>query len=160
MNDLKIRFAQKQDITIILDFIKKLAEYEKLSNEVYADENKILYSMFSIKPEAESILGFFNNQPVAFAIFFHNYSTFLAQKGLYLEDLFVLPEFRNKGFGKKMLSFLAQIAVERNCGRFEWAVLDWNKPAIDFYKTLGAEFKNEWLICRLTNEGIKKLANI
>ena len=105
MNDLKIRFAQKQDITIILDFIKKLAEYEKLSNEVYADENKILYSMFSIKPEAESILGFFNNQPVAFAIFFHNYSTFLAQKGLYLEDLFVLPEFRNKGFGKKCYLF-------------------------------------------------------
>lgn len=160
MNHLKIRFAQQQDIPIILDFIRKLAEYEKLSNEVYADENKILSSMFSSKPEAESILGFFNNRPVAFAIFFHNYSTFLAQKGLYLEDLFVLPEFRNKGFGKKMLSFLAQIAVKRNCGRFEWAVLDWNKPAIDFYKTLGAEFKDEWLICRLTKAGINKLANI
>ncbi|MCB0752822.1 MAG: GNAT family N-acetyltransferase, partial [Ignavibacteriae bacterium] len=146
MSELKIKFATSDDTSIVLEFIKKLADYEKLSHEVVATEEELKKTIFAKNSNAEVILGFLEETPVAFALFFHNYSTFLAKKGLYLEDLFVLPEYRRNGFGKIMLKFLAKLALERNCGRFEWSVLDWNKPAIDFYKSIGAEQKKEWLL--------------
>ena len=126
MEEFIIRPAEITQASIILDFIKKLAEYEELSHEVTATVSDLENSLFSVDSNAEAILGYLNGHPVAFAIYFHNYSTFLGKKGLYLEDLFVLPEFRGKGIGKKMLKYLANIAIERDCGRFEWSVLDWN----------------------------------
>lgn len=158
MNELLIKNAQKSDAGIVLDFVQKLADYEKLSHEVTATVTDIENSLFSANSNAEAIIGYLDNKPVAFAIFFHNFSTFLGKKGLYLEDLFVLPECRGLGIGKKMLKFLAQLAVKRNCGRFEWSVLDWNEPAINFYKSIGAEIKKEWLTTRVSGESLKKLA--
>lgn len=158
MNELIIKNAQKSDTNIILEFIKKLANYEKLSLEVTATVEDIEKSLFSKDSNVNAIIGYIDDQPVTFAIFFHNFSTFLGKKGLYLEDLFVLPEFRNKGIGKKMLKHLAEIAVERNCGRFEWSVLDWNEPAIEFYKSIGAELKHEWIIARVSGEKLLNLA--
>jgi len=159
MKELKIRTAQKEDIPVILSFIKKLAEYEKLSHEVTATKKILEKSLFAQNTNVFSIIGSIKNKPITFAIYFFNYSTFLGKKGLYLEDLFVLPEYRNNGIGKKMLKYLANIALEHNCGRFEWSVLDWNKSAIQFYKNLGAELKNEWITIRISNGKIKKLAN-
>ncbi len=160
MNNLKIRNAEVSDIPTILSFIKKLAEYEKLSHEVTAT-NKILEdTLFSKKTNAFSILGYLDEKPITFAIYFFNYSTFLGKKGLYLEDLFVLSEFRNSGVGKKMLKHLAGIALENDCDRFEWSVLDWNEPAIKFYKKIGAEIKSEWLTTRVSGKNLEKLANI
>lgn len=158
MNEFLIKKAQKSDLGLILDFIQKLAEYEKLSHEVTATTEDLENSLFSESSNAEAVIGYFDNQPVSIAIFFHNYSTFLGKKGLYLEDLFVLPEHRSMGFGKKMLKYLAKLAIERDCGRFEWSVLDWNEPAIQFYKSIGAELKNEWIITRITGEQLIKLA--
>ncbi len=158
MNKLNIRKAEKKDAELILKFIRGLAEYEKLSGEVTADEEKIQGTLFTENPKAECIIGYAGEKPVAFAIFFHNYSTFLAKYGLYLEDLFVLPEERGQGYGTQMLRKLAQIAVERDCGRFEWSVLDWNKPAIDFYKALGAKPLNEWTTFRVDGKALKDLA--
>jgi len=158
MENLIIKKAEIGDIPIILEFINKLAKYEKLSHEVTANNNKLKESLFSGNTNVFSIIGYLDNKPVAFAIYFYNYSTFLGQKGLYLEDLFVLPKFRNNGVGKKMLKYLANIALENNCARFEWAVLDWNEPAIQFYKKLGAEFKNEWIHTRISGENLKQLA--
>ena len=158
MNKLNIRKAEKKDAELILKFIKGLAEYEKLSGEVTADEEKIRGTLFTENPKAECIIGYAGEKPVTFAIFFHNYSTFLAKYGLYLEDLFVLPEERGQGYGTQMLRKLAQIAVERDCGRFEWSVLDWNKPAIDFYKALGAKPLNEWTTFRVDGKALKDLA--
>ncbi len=155
MKDLIIKQTSAKDSKIILDFIKKLAEYENLLHEVTATENSIRNSMFSASSNAEAILGYIKNKPVAIAIFFHNYSTFLGKKGLYLEDLFVLPKFRNKGIGKQMLKHLANIALERDCGRFEWSVLDWNEPAIQFYKKIGAQLNKEWISTRLEGEAIR-----
>ncbi|MBK8943921.1 MAG: GNAT family N-acetyltransferase [Ignavibacteriae bacterium] len=159
MENLKIKFAEERDIPIILDFIKRLAEYEKLSHQVIATEKELKKTLFDEKSNAEVILGYFNETPVAFALFFHNYSTFLAKKGIYLEDLFVLEEYRRNGLGKQMLQFLAKLAVERNCGRFEWSVLDWNIPAIEFYKKIGAELKTEWILTRLTGNSLLEFAN-
>ncbi len=158
MENFRIKFADENDVPIILDFIKKLAEYEKLSNEVIATEEELKKTLFDEKSNAEVILGYFNETPVAFALFFHNYSTFLAKKGIYLEDLFVLEEFRRNSFGKQMLKFLAKLAVERNCGRFEWSVLDWNTPAINFYKKIGADLKEEWILTRLTGNSLLEFA--
>ncbi|MCB0746739.1 MAG: GNAT family N-acetyltransferase [Ignavibacteriae bacterium] len=158
MSELKIKFATSDDTSIVLEFIKKLADYEKLSHEVVATEEELKKTIFAKNSNAEVILGYLGETPVAFALFFHNYSTFLAKKGLYLEDLFVLPEYRRNGFGKIMLKFLAKLALERNCGRFEWSVLDWNKPAIDFYKSIGAEQKKEWLLNRLTGKSLIEFA--
>lgn len=159
---MNIRFAQKNDVSTILYFIKALAEYEKLSHEVIATETLLENSLFSDKPDAEVILLEIEQdaekQAVGFALFFHNYSTFLARKGIYLEDLFVLPQFRGKGYGKALLKHLANLALERNCGRLEWSVLDWNKPAIDFYQSLGAEFMDTWTVNRLTGATLKQLA--
>ncbi len=158
LENLTIRNAEPSDASTILWFINQLAEYEKLPHEVSATKKLITDSLFGENAKAECLLGYHENKPVCFAIFFHNYSTFLAKPGLYLEDLFVIPEMRGKGFGKTMLKHLAKIAVERDCGRFEWAVLDWNKPAIDFYKSLGAVPMDEWTVFRLTGDSLKKLS--
>ena len=153
-----IRPATERDVPVILAFIRQLAEYEKLSHEAVMTEEILRQSLFGSRRAAEVLLGYSSDQPVAFAVFFHNFSTFLGRSGLYLEDLFVIPEMRGKGFGKAMLVELARIARERNCGRFEWSVLDWNKPAIDFYKALGAVPMDEWTIFRVTGEALKRLA--
>ena len=156
--NFKIRPATERDVPVILAFIRQLAEYEKLSHEAVMTEEILRQSLFGSRRAAEVLLGYSGDQPVAFAVFFHNFSTFLGRPGLYLEDLFVIPEMRGKGFGKAMLVELARIARERNCGRFEWSVLDWNKPAIDFYKALGAVPMDEWTIFRVTGEALKRLA--
>lgn len=154
----QLRSAEKKDVPIIFEFIKALAEYERLSDMVVATEELLEETLFGERKVAEVIIGFEGEMPAAFALFFHNYSTFLAKPGIYLEDLFVKPEFRRKGYGKIMLSKLAKIAVERNCGRLEWSVLDWNTPAIDFYKSLGAAPMDEWTTFRLTGESLRNLA--
>lgn len=153
-----IRIATAADSALILTFIQGLAEYEKLADQVVATEQTLLASLFGDKPAAEVVIAEYAGEPAGFALFFHNYSTFLAQPGLYLEDLFVLPAFRGKGLGKLLLSYLAKLAVERNCGRFEWSVLDWNQPAIDFYQAQGATVMNDWRITRVTGEKLKALA--
>lgn len=159
MENFNIKMASKEDAPIVLDFIKKLAEYEKLSHEVTATVEDLKNTLFSKNSNTEAIIGYLNNQPTAIAIFFHNYSTFLGKNGLYLEDLFVLPEVRGKGMGKSMLKYLAKIALDRDCGRFEWSVLDWNEPAIKFYKNIGAEIKKEWLTTRISGQALVNLAN-
>lgn len=160
MEKLLIRPAVISDASVVLEFIKKLADYEKLYNEVTATVIDLENSLFSERSNAEAILGYIDEKAVTFAIFFHNYSTFLGKKGLYLEDLFVIPEYRGKGIGKQMLKYLAKIAVDRDCGRFEWSVLDWNYPAIEFYKSIGAELKNEWIITRVSGKSLNKLAEL
>jgi GNAT superfamily N-acetyltransferase len=160
MQKLQIEFATSDNTNIVLEFIKKLAEYEKLSDQVSATEDDLNKTLFAENSNAEALIGYFDNQPVAFALFFHNYSTFLGKKGLYLEDLFVLPEFRGRGFGKSLLKFLAKLAIERDCGRLEWSVLDWNTPALDFYKSIGAELKTEWILNRLSGETLNSFASL
>lgn len=155
---LNIRPATEKDITVILQFIRDLAEYEKLAQDVVATEDKIRQTLFSDRPYAECLIAEWDGKPAAFSLFFYNYSTFLAQPGVYLEDLFVKPEFRQHGIGKAMLKRIAQLAVERGCGRFEWSVLDWNKLAIDFYLKLGAKPMDEWTVYRLNGEALTHLA--
>ena len=157
LDGLKIRFAGESDVNLILSFIKELADYEKLLNEVVATEEILRESLFERKA-AEVIIGEYNNEPVSFALFFHNFSTFLGKPGLYLEDLYVKPEVRGKGIGKTMLSFLANLALERDCGRFEWYCLDWNEPSIKFYKNIGAIPLDEWTVYRVHNEALDNLA--
>lgn len=157
LDEFKIRFAEEKDVSLILNFIKYLADYEKLSNEVVATE-EILYESLFVRKVAEVIIGEYKNEPVAFAVFFHNFSTFLGRPGIYLEDLFVKPEMRGKGIGKIMLSFLAKLCVERNCGRLEWSCLDWNEPSIEFYKKMGAIPMDEWTVYRVCDEALKNLA--
>lgn len=137
LDDFKLRFAEIKDVPLILEFIKELANYEQMSNEVVATEEILKESLFERKM-AEVIIGEYKSKPVAFALFFHNFSTFLGRPGIYLEDLYVKPEMRGKGIGTIMLSFLAKLCVERKCGRLEWCCLDWNEPAIEFYKQMGA----------------------
>lgn len=158
-NNFNIRPATIDDVPLILQFIKDLAEYEKLSDMVVATEELLLETLFGERTVAEVVIGYEGKQPAAFALFFHNYSTFLGRPGIYLEDLFVKPEFRRNGYGKRMLSHLAAIAVERNCGRLEWSVLDWNQPAIDFYTSLGAMPMSEWTTFRLTGNALSELAD-
>lgn len=158
-NEIKIHFANENEVGIILSFIKELAEYEKLTHEVIATEEKLKETLFSEKKYAEVLIAEYKNQPAGFALFFHNYSTFLAKPGIYLEDLFVKKELRGKGIGKALLSYLGIIALERNCGRIEWSVLDWNEPSIKFYLKLGAVPLNEWTVYRVTGDSIKKLAD-
>lgn len=156
-----IRAATSDDVPLILTFIHGLAAYEKLSHEVEATEEKLRATLFPSvgRPAAECILAYAEHDaPAGFAIFFTNYSTFLAKPGLYLEDLFVKPEFRGRGIGKSLLLHLAKLANQRGCGRMEWAVLDWNQPAIAFYESLGAERKTDWTICRLTGTALAKYA--
>ena len=155
---LQIREAAEGDVPVILWFIRQLAEYERLLHEAVMTEETLRESLFGSRRSAEVLLAYYDGKPVGFAVFFHNFSTFLGKPGLYLEDLFVIPEMRGKGFGKALLSRLAKIACDRNCGRFEWAVLDWNKPSIEFYKKLGAVPMDEWTIFRVTGDALKKLA--
>ena len=157
---MKIRAATREDVPIILQLIRDLAEYERAPNEVTATEEQLVDVLFGKKPSAEVVLGFENNVPVGFAVFFQNFSTWLGRPGLYLEDLFVKPKDRGKGYGRALLVHLAKIARERGCGRMEWAVLDWNKPAIEFYRALGAVPMKEWTVFRLTGEEIAKVSNL
>lgn len=153
-----IRLATAADAALILTFIQGLAKYEKLEHQVVATEQSLRDSLFGDKPAAEVVIAEDNGVPAGFALFFHNYSTFLAKPGLYLEDLFVLPECRGKGLGKLLLSYLAALATQRGCGRFEWSVLDWNQPAIDFYQAQGATVMPDWRICRVTGDSLTALA--
>jgi GNAT superfamily N-acetyltransferase len=153
-----IRAATEADVPLILRFIGALAEYEKLSHQVVATEDDLRRTLFGPRPYGEVLLGYEGEVPMAFALFFHNFSTFLGKPGLYLEDLFVKPEARGRGYGKAMLKQLARIAVERGCGRFEWWVLDWNEPSIQFYKSLGAIPMDEWTVFRVTGEALTTLA--
>ncbi len=156
--DLQIRAATADDTATILGFIRDLAAYEKLSHEVVADEAKLQATLFGARPAAEVLIAEVGGTPVGFALFFPSYSTFLAKPGLYLEDLFVRPSARGQGVGSALLSALARIAVERDYGRFEWSVLDWNEPAIRLYRSLGAVPMSEWTVNRLTGEPLAKLA--
>ena len=151
------RFAQPEDSGIILNFIRELATYEHMLDEVIATEELLREWIFE-KKKAEVIFALEDGKEVGFALFFHNFSTFLGRAGIYLEDLFVLPEYRGKGYGKGLLKQLAKITVERGCGRLEWACLDWNKPSIDFYLSLGAKAMDEWTVYRLTGDTLKKMA--
>ncbi|XYJ11097.1 GNAT family N-acetyltransferase [Telluria sp. B2] len=153
-----IRPAEPSDITHIHSMIVELAVFEKLEHMVVATEELLHEGLFGTKPSCEAIVGEENGEVVAFALFFHNFSTFLTKKGLYLEDLYVRQSHRGKGYGTQLLARLAQLAMERNCGRFEWSVLDWNEPAINFYKTMGAEILPDWRICRVTGETLEYLA--
>lgn len=151
------RYAEEKDVALILSFIKDLAEYEKMLEEVVATEEMLRYWLFKEK-KAEVLFVMENEKEVGFALFFYNFSTFLGQAGIYLEDLFVLPEYRGKGYGKAILKQLAKITIERGCGRLEWSCLDWNKPSIDFYLSLGATPMEEWTTYRVTGDTLKKLS--
>ena len=153
-----IRPATAADVPIILELIRALATYERAPNEVTATEDGLNKVLFGEKPAAEVLLAFENETAVGFAVFFHNFSTWLGRPGLYLEDLFVRPEDRGKGYGRALLIHLAKIARDRGCGRMEWAVLNWNEPAIQFYHKLGAKPMDEWTVFRLTRDGIERLA--
>ena len=157
--DFEIKPATIEDVPLILSFIKKLAIYERLEHEAVATEEILRETLFGERRYAEVMIGYYQNKPVCFALFFHSFSTFLGRPGIYLEDLFVDEEQRGKGFGKALLVYLAQLAVERNCGRLEWAVLNWNEPAISFYQSLGARPMDEWTVYRLTGETLTALAN-
>jgi GNAT superfamily N-acetyltransferase len=154
-----IRPATAADVPIILELIRALATYERAPNDVTATEDGLSKVLFGEKPAAEVLLAFKNETAVGFAVFFHNFSTWLGRPGLYLEDLFVRPEDRGKGYGRALLIHLAKIARDRGCGRMEWAVLDWNEPAIQFYRKLGAKSMDEWTVFRLKRDGIAKLAD-
>ena len=156
---LVIRPATAADVPVILELIQALATYERAPNEVTATEKGLTEVLFGAKPAAEVLLAFENKTAVGFAVFFHNFSTWLGLPGLYLEDLFVRPEHRAKGYGRALLIHLAKVARERGCGRMEWAVLDWNESAIQFYRKLAAKPMDEWTVFRLTRDGIAKLAN-
>ena len=156
---MNFRFAKREDTDLILYFIKELALYEKMLDEVVADEKTLEEWIFD-KQKAEVIFVMENKKEVGFALFFHNFSTFLGRAGIYLEDLFLLPEFRGRGYGKALLNKLASIAVDRGCGRLEWWCLDWNKPSIDFYLSLGAEPMSDWTTYRITGDTLRRMAEV
>jgi GNAT superfamily N-acetyltransferase len=158
LSGLTIRPATVTDVPTILELIRELATYERAPDEVTATEGQLVDVLFGKKPDAEVLLAFEDEGPVGFAVYFYNFSTWLGRAGLYLEDLFVRPEHRGKGYGRALLVELAKIARARGCGRMEWAVLDWNEPAIEFYRKLGAKPMDEWTVFRLTRDGIAKLA--
>lgn len=155
--DMEFRFAERKDTGLILEFIKDLASYEKLSDQVVADETTLEDWIFD-KEKAEVIFALENGKEVGFALFFHNFSTFLGRAGLYLEDLYVKPAYRGKGYGKALLKKLSAIAAERGCGRLEWWCLDWNRPSIDFYLSLGAEPMSDWTVYRIAGDTLKSMA--
>ena len=157
--DFQIRPACVEDVPVILQLIRDLATYERAPDEVTATEEQLVEVLFGERPAAEVLLAFEGKSPVGFAVYFYNFSTWLGRPGLYLEDLFVKPENRGKGYGRALLVELAKIAMDRGCGRMEWAVLDWNDSAIQFYRALGAKPMEEWTVFRLTGDGIEKLAN-
>ena len=156
--DVRILPAREADVPVVLRLITALGEYEKLGHEVVATEADIRDGLFGPRPTVEVVIAWAGDEAVGFALFFHNYSTFLGRRGLYLEDLFVVPEWRARGIGRRLLVHLARIALERNCGRMEWSVLDWNAPAVGFYERIGASVMQDWRICRLTADGIGRLA--
>ncbi len=157
-NEIEIRTASEEDVPLILHFIRELAIYEKLEHQVVATEETVRATLFGNPRFAEVLIGEVGGDPVGFALFFHNYSTFLARPGVYLEDLFVRPDLRGRGYGRALLARLATIAIERNCGRVEWAVLNWNEPAIRFYRGLGALPMDQWTVYRITGEALENLA--
>jgi GNAT superfamily N-acetyltransferase len=154
----EIKPATESDVPIIFGFIKKLAAYERLSHEMVATEELLRRTLFGSRRTAEVAIGYEATKPVGFVLFFHNYSTFLARPGLYIEDLFIEEDYRRRGYGRALLLYVARLAKERGCGRLEWSVLDWNQPAIDFYKKLGAVPLNEWTVFRVMGQGLDKLA--
>jgi GNAT superfamily N-acetyltransferase len=158
-SNLILRSAEPADSEVLFQLIKKLAEYEKLSHAVTGNVAALREHLFGSPKYIEAILAEYQGQAVGFALFFHNYSTFLTKPGIYLEDLFVLPEYRRQGIGRAILTKLAQIAVERGCGRLEWSVLDWNEPAQAFYRRMGADILDDWRICRVMEEALLNLAN-
>jgi GNAT superfamily N-acetyltransferase len=158
MPELEIRSATEADVPLILTLINELADYERLSHEVVATEEALCDSLFGERRVAEALLGFLGDDPVGFALFFHNFSTFLGKPGIYLEDLYVRPEFRGAGVGLALLVHLAKLAKERNCGRLEWSVLDWNEPAIGFYRGIGASPVSGWTVYRVAGEALEELA--
>jgi GNAT superfamily N-acetyltransferase len=158
-NRVVFRYAERKDVPLILRFIKNLADYEKMLDEVVATEELLEEWIFD-KKKAEVLFAVADQKEIGFALFFHNFSTFLGRAGIYLEDLFVLPDYRGKGYGKAILKKLAQIAVERGCGRLEWWCLDWNKPSIDFYLSLGAEPMKDWTVYRVAGNKLNELASI
>ena len=158
MAELEIRPATEHDIPLILAFITRIATYERLVHEVVATEDDLRHSLFGDRPAAEVLLGCLESKPVAYAAFFHNFSTFLGRPGLYVEDLYVDAEHRGKGYGRSLLRCLARLARERNCGRLEWSVLDWNEAAIGFYRKLGAVPMDEWTVFRLTGRALQALS--
>ena len=158
-SDLILRFAEPADCDVLFKLIKELAEYEKLSHAVTGDAVALKEHLFGSPKYVEAILAEYTGQAVGFALFFHNYSTFLTKPGIYLEDLFVLPEYRQQGIGRELITKVAEIAVERSCGRLEWSVLDWNEPAIAFYRRMGASILDDWRICRVTDEALIKLGD-
>jgi GNAT superfamily N-acetyltransferase len=155
---LTLRAATAADVPVVLELIRGLAEYERLLHECVATEEQLRETLFGERPQAEVVIAEWEGAPAGFALFFHNYSTFLARRGLYLEDLFVKPEHRGHGIGRALLVHLAQLAVARGCGRFEWSVLDWNAPAIGFYRALGAVPMDEWTIMRVSGDALTQLA--
>jgi GNAT superfamily N-acetyltransferase len=156
--EVEIRVATEDDVPLILSLIRELAEYERLSHEVVATEETLHDSLFGQRRVAETLLAYLGDDPAGFALFFHNFSTFLGRPGIYLEDLYVRPEFRSAGVGRTLLVRIAGLAKERGCGRLEWAVLDWNEPAISFYKRIGASPVSGWMVYRLTGEALEELA--
>jgi GNAT superfamily N-acetyltransferase len=160
MMTVRIERATERDVPTILQMIRDLAVYERMSDQVVATEDGLREALFVGTRDAEVILAFADDQPAGFALFFHNFSTFLGRRGLYLEDLFVKPEFRGAGIGKRLLVELARIAVERGCGRFEWSVLDWNEPAIGFYRKLGAVAMDDWTIFRVSGDALTRLSQL
>ncbi len=157
--ELRIVPATQADVPLILSFVRKLAEYEKLSYEVTATEEGLRQGLFGARPIAEVLLAYWADEAVGFALYFHNFSTFVGRPGIYLEDLFVEPAHRGRGIGKALLVQVARIAQERDCGRLEWAVLDWNRPAIDFYRSLGAVAMDQWTIFRVSAANLRRLAD-
>jgi GNAT superfamily N-acetyltransferase len=157
MGEVRVRAASEADVPLILSFIKELAEYERLSHEVVATEEALQKWLFGERPVAEVAIGDDEDEPAGFALFFHNFSTFLGRPGIYLEDLYVRPEFRGRGVGRVLLTHLAKLAKERGCGRLEWSVLNWNGPAIGFYESLGASQVDGWTVYRVTGEALEEL---
>lgn len=157
--DFEIREGTLSEIPTILTFIKELAEYEKMSDDVVANEKLLKEHLFGEKKSAEVVIAYYQNKPVGFALYFYNFSTFLGRPGLYLEDLYVRKQMRGNGFGKALLKHLAKIATKKKCGRMEWAVLNWNEPSIQFYKSLGANPMNDWTVYRVTGNALKELGS-
>ena len=159
MTKIRLRTATERDVPLILSFIKELAEYERLSHKVVATEQLLRASLFGERPAAEVVIGNYGDEPAGFALFFHNFSTFLGRPGIYLEDLYVTPSLRGRGVGRAMLAYLAKLAKKRDCGRLEWSVLDWNEPAIKLYKSIGATPMDDWTVFRVTEETLHGLAD-
>lgn len=157
--DVRIEPATAPDVPLILRLIKELAEYEKLSDAVIATEERLMATLFGDRPAAEVAIAYAGDQAVGYAMWFHTFSTFLAQRGLYLEDIYVRPEYRGRGIGRALLTHVAAVAVQRDCGRLEWVVLDWNEPAIRFYESLGARALDEWRTFRLTGEALARVGS-